>query len=210
MSSAHLKHDIHKFHDTKPKLGRKNRTSWKRELLATARDQGLYNNILDKDTLPARDDPNVTLVNSIWHIGSTPLAQLIKEWNDRNDTAYNQILLHISSELQTAIDTTDVASKAWKILLRKFKSTNPSKISIVRTHYNNYHMLEGQSIITYLTTMRNYKNQLEKDGRNNRRLHPCCHHTQKCIGIMVSNHPDNQNDHMGPRSHRGTTRSTWS
>ena len=164
MSSAHPKHDIHKFRDIKPKLGCENWTSWKRELLATARDQGLYNNILDKDTLPARDDPSVTLVNGVRHIRSTPLSQLIKEWNDSNNTAYNQILLCISPELQTAIDATDVASKAWKILLKKFESNDPSKISIVRTCYDNYHMLEGQSIVTYLPTMRDYKNQLEKMG----------------------------------------------
>ena len=73
-------------------------------------------------------------------------------------------MLCISPELQTAIGATDVASKAWKILLRKFESNDPSKISIVRTRYDNYHMLKGQSVVTYLTMMRDYKNQLEKMG----------------------------------------------
>ena len=69
-------------------------------------------NILNKDTLPSRGDANVTLVNSIQCIGTTPLTQLIDEWTDRNNTAYIQILLCISPELQTAIDATDVASKS--------------------------------------------------------------------------------------------------
>ena len=36
------KHDIHKFRDIKPKLGKDNWMSWKRELLATARDRGIH------------------------------------------------------------------------------------------------------------------------------------------------------------------------
>ena len=71
-----------------------------------------------------------------------PLTQLIDEWTDHNDMAYNQILLCISPELQTAIDTTDVASYAWKILLKKFESTDPSKVSVIKTSYNNYHILK--------------------------------------------------------------------
>ena len=58
----------------------------------------------------------------------------------------------------------DIASKAWKILLGKLESHDPSKISIIRTHYKNYHMIEGQSVVTYLTIMREYRNQLKKMG----------------------------------------------
>jgi hypothetical protein len=65
------------------------------------------------------------------------------------NTAYNQVMLCISPELQTAIDDTDIASTAWKILVKKFKSTDTSKISIVRTKYENYHMVDGQSVVMY-------------------------------------------------------------
>ena len=65
-----------------------------------------------------------------------------------------------------AIDTTDTASAAWIILTKKFESTDPSKISIVRMKYENYHVVEGQSVITYLMTMKEYKNQLEKLGES--------------------------------------------
>ena len=110
------------------------------------------------------NDPNIVTVGGIQCIGNTPLAQLINEWTDHNDTAYNQILLYTSPELQTAINDTDVASTAWKILIKKFESTDPSKISIIRSRYDNYHMIEGQSVIMYLTTMKEYRNQLEKMG----------------------------------------------
>ena len=89
---------------------------------------------------------------------------LIDEWNDKNNSAYNQILLCISPELQIAIDNTNQAKTAWDIIVRKYKSTDPSNISIVCTRYENYHMIKGQSVITYLTTMREYKNQLKKMG----------------------------------------------
>ena len=98
------------------------------------------------------------------YIGTIPLTWLINEWNDKNNSAYNQILLCISPELQMAIDDIDQAKTAWDIIIKKYKSTDPSKISIVRTRYENYHMVEGQSVITYLTTMREYKNQLKRMG----------------------------------------------
>ena len=142
---THPKHDIHKFHDIKPKLGHDNWISWKKELLATMSNRGLYTNILNTDKIPLTTNPQITMVNNIEHINSIPLTQLIDQWTDRNDSAYNQLLLCISPELQTAIDATDIANIAWTLLTRKFKSTDPSKISIIRTKYDNYHMLKGQS-----------------------------------------------------------------
>ena len=91
------KHDIHKFQDIRPKLGKDNWISWKRELLTTARDHGLYATITGKDMLL---------------ILPMPTPQLSDKWNDRNNVAYNQILLCISPELQTAIDNMEYAAKA--------------------------------------------------------------------------------------------------
>ena len=105
------------------------------------------------------------MTNNIAHINSVPLTQLIDEWTDRNNSAYNQLLLCISPELQTTIDATDIANVAWTLLTKKFESTDPSKISIVRMKYDNYHMLEGQSVISYLTVMKEFKTQLEKMGK---------------------------------------------
>ena len=164
LTTSHPKHDIHKFRDIKPKLGRDNWLSWKRELLATARDRGLYATILGTDPLPSTGNQIITISNDIPHVGSIPLSQLKDEWYDRNNVAYNQILLCITPELQTVIDDTDIASKAWHILVNKYESTDPSKISIVRTKYENYHMTEGQSVITYITVMKEFRNQLKRMG----------------------------------------------
>ena len=71
------KHNIHKFHDIKPKLSHDNWVSWKQELLATARDRGLYTTIIGTDTLPTTTSPNITIVGTVPHIGTTPLTQLI-------------------------------------------------------------------------------------------------------------------------------------
>jgi gag-polypeptide of LTR copia-type len=158
------KHDIHKFRDIKPKLTKENWISWKRELMATARDRGLFEIITGKDEYPTNMNRTVTTVNGVEMVGSVPLSQLQDEWKDRNNVAYSQILLCISPEFQTAIDSTDQCVEAWKILVREFESSDPSKISIVRTKYENYHMTEGQSVSLYLTVMKEYRNQLAKMG----------------------------------------------
>ena len=160
----HPKYDIYKFCDLKPKLGHDNWISWKRELLAMVRDQGLYSSILGTDIFPITTNETITMTNNIAHVGTTPLSDPKEEWHDHNNTAYNQILLCISPELQTVINAMDVVSKAWKILIKKFESTDPSKISIIRMKYKNYHMTEGQSVVMYLTTMKEFWSQLQKMG----------------------------------------------
>ena len=82
---------------------------WKRELLATARDRGLYSIIIGTDLIPRETSPSTITTDDMVYIGTIPLTQLIDEWNDKNNSAYNQILLCISPELQTAIDDTDQA-----------------------------------------------------------------------------------------------------
>ena len=161
---SHPKHDIHKFRDIHPKLSKTNWVSWKRKLLATSRDRGLYSIIIGTDKLPSTLAVHTTIMAGVEHTDTASLAQLDDEWHDRNNAAYNQILLCISPELQTAIDETDKASEAWNILTRKFESHDPSKISIVRTCHDNHHMVEGQSDTSYLTTMKEYRSQLERMG----------------------------------------------
>ena len=151
------KHNVHKYRDIRPKLSRDNWVSWKRELLATARDRGLYNIILGTDINPNNITIGWASIGGIDHIGGVSITQLIKEWNDRNNAVYNQILLNIAPDQQTAIDETDLATEAWRILTGKFESHDPSKISIVRTRYENYHMLEGQSVNSYLSTMKEFR-----------------------------------------------------
>ena len=130
----------------------------------TPSHHGSYSTILGTDILPTLTNQTIIMTNDILHIGTTLLSLLIADWNDCNNIAYNQILICISPELQTAIDNTDIASKAWNILLAKFESMDPSKISIIRTRYENYHMIEGQLVITYITTMKEFRNQLKRMG----------------------------------------------
>ena len=132
---SHPKHDIHKFWDIHLKLSKTNWVSWKWELLATARDRGLYAIITSADTLPSISRLNTTIVEGVEFVGPTCLAHLDNGWHDWNNAAYNQSLLCITPELQTAINETDRANKAWIILTRKLESQDPSKISIIRTHY---------------------------------------------------------------------------
>ena len=128
------------------------------------RDRGLYGTIIGTDILPTSLNSITTLVTRVLHIGTIPLSQLADKWHDWNNAAYNQLLLCISPEFQTTIDEMDVATEAWEILTSKFESHNPSKISIVWTKYKNYHMVEGQSVTSYLTTMKEFRNQLGKMG----------------------------------------------
>ena len=63
-----------------------------------------------------------------------------------------------------AIDGTDEAPIAWRILVNKYESRDASKISVIRTRYDNYHMIDGQSVSSYITTMKEMRNQLMKMG----------------------------------------------
>ena len=81
--------------------------SWKRELLATTRDRGLYGIIIGTDLIPRETSPFTITTDDVIYIRTIPLTHLIDEWNDKNNSAYNQILLCISPELQMAIDDTD-------------------------------------------------------------------------------------------------------
>ena len=62
---SHPKHDIHKFQDIHLKLSKTNWVSWKQELLATARDRGLYAIITGADTLPSISRLNTTIVEGV-------------------------------------------------------------------------------------------------------------------------------------------------
>ena len=93
VTTPHPKHNVHKFQDLKPKLGRDNWLSWKRELLAMVRDCSLYSTILDTDILPTLTNQTILMTNDIPHIGTTLLSLLIAEWNNHNNVTYNQILL---------------------------------------------------------------------------------------------------------------------
>ena len=46
------KHNVHKFRDIKPKLGKENWVLWKREMQATMRDRGLHGVITGTEVLP--------------------------------------------------------------------------------------------------------------------------------------------------------------
>ena len=60
--------------------------------------------------------------------GNTPLTQLVEEWQDKNNTTYNQILLCISLELQMVIDDTDEAAAAWKFWLTSMNHMMQAKL----------------------------------------------------------------------------------
>ena len=163
-TSGPPKHDVHKHREITPKLGRDNWVLWKREIFATAKLRGIYETIIGTDIMPSDTVVPAKSTDSSSPPISTSHAQLVSEWKDRNNVSYNQILLCISPELQTAIDKTDVASIAWTILVKKFESKNPSKISVIRMRYENHHMVEGESVTTYITAMQDYRDQLENMG----------------------------------------------
>src|SRR3979490_1767893 len=107
-SNPHPKHDIHKFRNIKPKLSRDNWSSWKREILATARERGLYAIILGTDTIPTTPSSTASF------------PRKMHEGHSRNNSAYNQILLHVTAYLKGSVDARDFAHEAWNILLGKF------------------------------------------------------------------------------------------
>ena len=135
-------------------------------MLATARDRGFHRLITAQEPLPTTSNTHTHIVGGIEVsiAGNIPLTQLEEEWHDKNNAAYNQILLCISPELQMAIDGTDKAPVAWRNLVNKYESHDASKISVVRTRYDNYHMIDGQSVSLYITTMKEMRNQLMKMG----------------------------------------------
>ena len=176
------KHDVHKHREITPKLGCDNWVLWKREIFATAKLRGIYETIIGTDIMPSEISEPAKSTDTSSPSIPTSHARLISMWKDRNNVSYNQILLCISPELQTAIDKTDVTSIAWAILVKKFESKNPSKISIVRMRYENHHMVEGESITTYITVMQDFRDQLENMGAS---IEPSYH-----AAILLRNLPE--------------------
>ena len=133
--------------------------------MATARDRGFHRLITTQEPFPTTTNIHTHIVGGIEVsiAGNVHLTQLEEEL-DKNNATYNQILLCISPELQRAIDDTDEAPIAWGILVNKYESRNASKISVIRTRYDNYHMIDGQSVSLYITTMKEMRNQLMKMG----------------------------------------------
>ena len=63
-----------------------------------------------------------------------------------------------------ALDRTDQAAEAWKIIITRFELTDPSKVNTFRTRYEGHRMVEGQSVVDYLTTMKGYGTHLQLMG----------------------------------------------
>ena len=92
--------------------------SWKREMQATIRDRGLHGVITGTEVFPTTAMVAITQVAGVVHVGTTPLSELENKWWDKNNSAYSQILLCISPELQASIDDTELAAEAWSILVK--------------------------------------------------------------------------------------------
>ena len=60
-----------------------------------------------------------------------------------------------------ALDRTDQVAEAWKIIIARFELTNPSKVNTFRTRYEGHRVVEGQSVVDYLTTMKGYRTHLQ-------------------------------------------------
>ena len=107
------------------KLTKDNWMSWKREMMTTARDRGLYDIITGMDKLPVMTNKFITVATAgVSMVGNTPLLQLQEEWSDRNNAAYSQILLCISPKLQISLGSMECSQE---------------KVWIERSKQNQYH-----------------------------------------------------------------------
>ena len=95
---------------------------------------------------------------SITLVGTTPLTQLQDEWDEKN---HMEIVSGLPGGIQMALDMTDQAAEAWKIIIARFEPINPSKVNTFRTRYEGHRMVEGQSVVDYLTTMKGYRTHLQ-------------------------------------------------
>ena len=113
----------------------------------TARDRRFHRLITTQEPLPTTTNTRTHIVRGIevTIAGNVPLTQLEEEWHDKNTAAYNQILLCISPELQTVIDSTDEAAVAWGILVKnhmtqaKLVSCTPDMTITIWLMANQYH-----------------------------------------------------------------------
>ena len=65
------------------------------------------------DELPDATNQTITVTSAgISMVGNIPLLQLQEEWSDRNNAAYSQTLLCISSKLQILINHMDQCAEA--------------------------------------------------------------------------------------------------
>ncbi|KAF8573398.1 hypothetical protein K439DRAFT_1625111 [Ramaria rubella] len=163
----HPKHDIHKFCDIKPQLKSKNWITWKHNLLTTDHDQGLYCMILGMYLYLVVNATTIQARRQIYTAtNNTPVSKLKAKWDNRNNAAYNQIITCLTPELQCTINHTDKASLARKFLIDRFESHNLKLISVIQAKYENYQMVEGQQINSYIMTLTEYCVQLKEMGQD--------------------------------------------
>ena len=138
---------------------------WKRETLIIARERGLYNIIIGTEIRPSVMTRTTSLsAAGVTLVRMTPLTQLQDEWDEKNHAAYAQIVSGLPGGIQMALDRMDQAAEAWKIIIARFEPTDPSKVNTFRTRYEGHRMVEGQSVVDYLTTMKGYRTHLQLMG----------------------------------------------
>ena len=88
------KHNVHKFQEITPRLDRDNWVSWKWEILVTMRERGLYEITLGQELLPTLANTPIYTLGTIevTVTGNILLKLLVDEWNDKNNSTYNQLL----------------------------------------------------------------------------------------------------------------------
>lgn len=160
--SSQTKHETNKFRWLKTELCEDNWISWKRGISAVLKDRQLLGIVLGTEPRPISNNISrpVTRSGSGSPQEEENSEDAIAKWDERNDVAYNQILLNISPQLQSTLDNTENAHEAWKALLDFFESDNASVADTIHAKYETCFYVEGTSMMVYISRLRELRNQL--------------------------------------------------
>lgn len=80
--------------------------------------------------------------------------------------------------------------------MNKYESHNASKVSVVRTRYDYYHMLEGQSVFIIHYDYEGDERIVDTDGRDGWGFNSCSDPFEECARVMEIHRSNYTYDHQ--------------
>jgi hypothetical protein len=134
-------------------LDERNWIDWKDILTSTNKERGIWSVTVGTDTrppTPSNQDPD-----------RDRILVKITEWEDRDAAARNQMISNMTPTIRAKCRSADTAAGVWKKLIEEFESTDPERVAILRSKYENT-TCGSRSITAYIDELIELRERLKR------------------------------------------------